>query len=164
MLHSLRAPEAVVRDAANSRPVQLDIVQAYLTFLQYMPYPNRSCDLCGMMVEEEVDIDASPDDCQLGNNGPDTGDGSCCHRSGSRISWWRDLSSRTSRTGGARTGIRRPSSGACGRAPSSCRAIRICAISAHNYCSAGRRILLSVYLAGADIVWGSCLFSVCRTG
>src|SRR5204863_7749041 len=56
MLHSLRAPEAVVRDAANSRPVQLDIVQAYLTFLQYMPYPNRSCDLCGMMVGEEVDI------------------------------------------------------------------------------------------------------------
>src|SRR5437667_10375619 len=48
MLHSLRAPEAVVRDAANSRPVQLDIVQAYPTFLQYMPYLNRSCDLCGM--------------------------------------------------------------------------------------------------------------------
>src|SRR5437763_14276233 len=56
MLHSLRAPEAVLRDAANSRPVQLDIVQAYLTFLQYMPYPNRSCDLCGMTVGEEVDI------------------------------------------------------------------------------------------------------------
>src|SRR6266566_4718002 len=54
MLISLRAPEAVLRDAANSRPVQL--VQAYLTFLQYMPYPNRSCDLCGMTVGEEVDI------------------------------------------------------------------------------------------------------------
>src|SRR5437899_4440420 len=96
---------------------------------------------------------ASPDDRQLGDNGPDTGDGSCCHRSGSRISWWRDLSSRTSRTGGARTGsartgIRRPSSGACDRAQSSCRAIRICAISAHDYCSAGRRIVLAVCLAG----------------
>src|SRR3989475_12238055 len=108
MLHSLRAPEAVVRDAANSRPVQLDIVQAYLTFLQYMAYPNRSCDLCGMMVGEEVDIDASPDYPQLGNNGPDTGDGGCCHRSRSRISWWRDLSSRTSRTAGARPGLERP--------------------------------------------------------
>src|SRR5438094_1470599 len=156
MLHSLRAPEAVLRDAANSRPVQLDIVQAYLTFLQYMPYPNRSCDLCGTIVGEEVDIDASPDDRQLGNNGPDTGDGCCCHRSGSRISWWRDLSSRTSRTGGARTGsartgIRRPSSGACDRAQSSCRAIRICAISAHDYCSAGRRILLAVCLAAPPL-------------
>src|SRR5438093_8717506 len=150
MLHSLRAPEAVVRDAANSRPVQLDIVQAYLTFLYAVSKPVLR--LMRYDGSRRGGHYASPDDRQLGDNGPDTGDGSCCHRSGSRISWWRDLSSRTSRTGGARTGIRRPSSGACDRAQSSCRAIRICAISAHNYCSAGRRILLSVYLAGADIV------------
>src|SRR5437867_2779894 len=164
MLHSLRAPEAVVRDAANSRPVQLDIVQAYLTFLQYMPYLNRSCILCGMMVAEEVDIDASPDDRQLGDNGPDTGDGSCCHRSRSRISWWRDLSSRTSRTGGARTGIYRPTSSSCDRAQSSCRAIRICAISAHDHCSTGSWILLAVCLAGTPVVCRTWVFPLYRTG
>src|SRR5262245_15560931 len=85
-------------------------------------------------------------------NGPDTDDGRCCCRSGPRISRWRDLSSRTCRTDGARARVHGPSSAACDRVQSSCRTARICAVSAHDCCSSGHRILLAVYLPGADIV------------
>src|SRR5436309_3807192 len=183
ILRRRRAPGAVLRDAANSRPVPLDTVQAYVTSLidsvdfgdasrilvlqnsgcvpeikgplQYMHSPatwNRCGDLCDMMVFKKGRYYVPLDYPHLGRNSPDTGDGRCCCRSGPRISWWRDLSSRTSRTRGARARVHRPSSGACIWAQSSCRSIRICAISAHDYCSSGHRILRAVYLAGADIV------------